>query len=120
MNNPFIKYLIKEEKKDVVHSSAYGKVQSGEAIGAASTQSFDERMKIEKNRQVIRGYNDSRVAEQRFNSGVRAKQYVPPEKKESLGVKPLEGGLGAQRIQTNTNTGKKSFTPPPYRSNFGK
>lgn len=62
MKNPFLKYIMKEKKEDIFHSSAYGKVQSADAMGTASVETFDERMKVERNRQIVRGYNDSRIA----------------------------------------------------------
>lgn len=119
MGNLISKYFIKEQKKDIFHSSEYGKAQSGEMMGAMSIKSFNERMKVEQNRQVIKGYNDSRVAEQRFNGGVRAKKYIPPEKKESLGVKKIESGrrpnMSSELPKTNSG-----FNPPAYKNRFGK
>ena len=112
MKNPFIKYVVKEKKEDIFHSSAYGKAQNGGIIGVASAQSFSERMKIEKNRRIVQAYNDSRVAEQRFNGGVRAKQYVAPEKKESFGAKPIDNGKQAGQGRTTA--------PTPYKNRFGK
>ena len=81
MNNPFIKYVMKERKEDIFHSSAYGKAQNGEAIGAASTEGFNDRMKIDRNRQIVKGYNDSRVVNGAYANGPKAKKYVPPEEK---------------------------------------
>ena len=62
--NPFLKYLAKGSKGDFIHSSAYAKIQSGDSMGAASMQSFDERQKIELNRQKVRKYNDSKLVQQ--------------------------------------------------------
>ena len=55
MKNPFIKYVMKDEKEDIFHSSAYGKAQNGGAMGVTSAQSFSERMKIEKNGRLCEG-----------------------------------------------------------------
>ena len=42
-------------------------------------------MMIEKNRNRIRGYNDSRViAQARSSSGIKAKAYEAPEKKDGF------------------------------------
>lgn len=69
--NPLIDRLRKDElargKKDFLHTSIYAKAQSGSGIGAASTESFEKRKKIEKNRETIRGYRDSLIAAQRPN-----------------------------------------------------
>lgn len=83
---PIVKRLIRDKKAEFFHSSAYGRAQSGGTIGAASTESFAKRREIDKNRQNIRKYDDSLVAEQRFN----------PE------------GAGVSRIdQPQTDTDKK-------------
>lgn len=81
--NPFLKYLIKDEKKDIFHSSAYAKAQSGNAFGAASTESFKVRVNVNQNRQVVRGYRDSRVMTEANKNAPRAKAYTPPEKPAS-------------------------------------
>ena len=79
MTNPFLKYVSHEKKEDIFHSSAYGKAQNGSNMGAASSESFADRRKMERNRQVIRGYNDARVVSQAVaSSGTRAKVYEPP------------------------------------------
>lgn len=65
--NPFTQFLIRGQKEDFYHSSAYGKAQNAEGIGTASVQSFRERQMVEQNRQMIQGYNKSRVAAERYN-----------------------------------------------------
>ena len=76
--NPFTKYLIKDKKEDIFHSTAYAKAQSGAAMGAVSAQGFAERQKMEQNRQVIQGYGASRIANSSIGSGPRAKTFTPP------------------------------------------
>jgi len=44
------------------HTSGYARVAQGNAMGVASTQSFAQRQRIEKNRQLIQQYRDSQVA----------------------------------------------------------
>ena len=73
--NPFTQFLIKGKKQDFFHSSAYGKAQSGNVIGVASTESFSQRQKIEHNRQNIRRYKDSKIAAETVNQGPRPKEY---------------------------------------------
>ena len=81
--NPFLKYVMKDKKEDVFHSSAYAKAQNGGSLGAASTESYQVRVKIDQNRQRIRRYNDSRlVAGARMNAP-KAKIYEPPKKEPS-------------------------------------
>lgn len=87
--NPFLKYVIKDEKEDIVHSSAYAKVQNGGAMGASSAQSFAERQRIEQNRQVVRGYNSSRIVSGAMSGGPRAKAYTPPAGAGASGARPI-------------------------------
>lgn len=76
--NPFLKYLIKDEKQDVFHSSGYAKVQSGNTIGAASTESYQVRVNVNQNRTRIRGYNDSRIVTGARMNAPKAKTFAPP------------------------------------------
>ena len=84
MRNPLLKFMMHEKKTDVVHTSAFGRVQNEQGMGATSAQSFTERMKVERNRKRVRGYSDSRVVTQAYGAaGLRAKKYTPPEKTEN-------------------------------------
>lgn len=125
MKNPFLKYVMKEKKEDVFHSSEYGKAQSAEAMGAASTESFGERMKMEQNRRIVQGYNDSRIVNGAYANGPRAKKYVPPEKKDVVGVdkagKLAGGGVATSAtpaVSPTMTAVKKSFVPP-IKPKFG-
>lgn len=120
MKNPFIKYLMKEQKGDIFHSSAYGKAQNAKAIGVASAESFKERMKVEKNRKIVQGYNDSRIVNGAYASGPKAKKYVPEEKKEGVPKKTVvEKSQGTPAVNTTTSAVKKTFAPN-IKPNFGK
>lgn len=68
-DNPFLNRLMDDEAGDVVHSSAYAKAQNGGTIGAASTESFTERQKIDNDRSYIKKYNDSRVVTDAYGNG---------------------------------------------------
>lgn len=78
--NPFLKYVMKDQKEDVFHSSAYAKVQNGAAMGAASTESYQVRVNINQNRQKVRGYGDSEIMMRTRNQNLKAKTYTPPAK----------------------------------------
>ena len=78
--NPFLKYVMKDEKEDVFHSSAYAKAQSGSGIGAASSQSYQVRVNIDQNRTKVRGYGESEMITSARKNGPRAKTYTPPAK----------------------------------------
>lgn len=127
MKNPFMKYIAKEKKENIFHSSAYGKAQSAGALGATSTESFEERMKVEKNRQIIQRYNDSRIVSGAYSNGPRAKKYVSLEKRSGateagsgLGSS-LSSGSGVNSATAGNSTVaaiKKTFVPP-IKPDFG-
>ncbi len=81
MKNPFLKYVMKEKKEDIFHSSAYGRAQSGAGMGSASMQSFRERQAVQANRQNIGGYNRSGIVGNATQNAPRPKTFTPPEKK---------------------------------------
>ena len=60
--NPFLKYVMKDKKEDVFHSSTYAKAQNGGSMGVASTESFAVRVKINNNRKMVGNYGSSRIA----------------------------------------------------------
>ncbi len=76
--NPFLKYVMKDKKEDVFHSSAYAKAQSGDSIGAASAQGYQSRMVVDKNRTTVRGYGESGIMTGAKMNGPRPKTYTPP------------------------------------------
>lgn len=104
--NPFLKYVMKDEKEDVFHSSAYAKAQNGAGIGAASTESFQTRVKIDQNRTKVRGYGDSGIMTGVRANGPHAKTYTPPEK--NLGN---SGGLGGNATNRAMRAAKNLGTP---------
>ena len=123
---------MKGKKKDMVHTSVYAEVQNSGGIGAASTRTFSDRMKIKGNRQKIREYNDSRVVTQAYaSSGVKAKTYEMPERKDAFLNKDrqLDSALNTKSTVMNTsntsgssiskNTGMKSPSRPPATRNPG-
>ena len=86
--NPFLGRLMKDTTEDVTHSSAYGKAQNAGGMGAASTESFDVRREIDKNRKMVRGYGDSKVVNEVGNRVPRARRY---EVKEEVAVADNKG-----------------------------
>lgn len=76
--NPFLKYVMKDQKEDVFHSSAYAKAQNGGNLGAASTESYQVRVNLNQNRRVVKGYGDSEIMTGTKNQDFRAKTYTPP------------------------------------------
>lgn len=112
---PIVKRMIRDEKSDFFHSSAYGRAQSGGTIGAASTESFDQRRKIDENRQNIRKYDDSLVAEQRYNpEGAGATRVDQPVINTDGKATFYEGMLNAAKENSGIDP-TKSTTIKPQR-----
>ena len=84
--NPFLKYVMKDKKEDVFHSSAYAKAQSGASIGASSSESYQVRVNINQNRQAVRGYGDSELMTGVKKNGPKAKTYTPPKNTTNTGA----------------------------------
>lgn len=75
MSGLYSKFVIKDKKNDVVHSSGYGVAQNGGAMGASSTVGFSERMRINNNRSRVKRFGDSKIATQFQNNYTGAKVY---------------------------------------------
>ena len=78
--NPFFKYLIKDKKEDIFHSSAYAKAQNGASIGVASSGSYQARVNVNQNRQKVRGYKDSEIMRSVGKEIRKAETYKAPTK----------------------------------------
>ena len=79
MNNPFLKRLMKDETKDVVHTSAYGEAQNSGKMGTTSSTSFLDRLKIDRNRSKVRGYDESKIVTETWENSPKAKKYEVAE-----------------------------------------
>ena len=131
MSDLLSKFIMKKKTEDVIHSSIYGEAQSGDRIGATSSQGFNERMMIEKNRNRIRGFNDSRLVTQaRVSSGTKAKVYEAPEKKDGFLDKKSQinsstdikhNGVATTTFSTSSvrNTSANGLSRPPAVRNPG-
>ena len=139
--NPFLHRLMDEEKSDVVHSSAFGVAQNAEGIGAASTQSFNDRIEIDKNRMVVGKYNDSKLVGETWKNKPRVRRYNANMDTEgnNTGVDakaPIEsnldkrakaqfkrdddsGGMRANVSRFRGEVTKRKMTAPPIRKNPG-
>lgn len=55
------------ENIDFFHSNDFAKIQNGKRFGSISTMTFLQRLEIEKNRQLIYGYQRSKVVNSHRN-----------------------------------------------------
>ena len=99
MKSPLLKRLMRSKTADVQHSSACGVAQNGGAMGAASAQSFEERMKIEGNRTKVKKYGDSRIV-------TRAAKASRAGRGGAGGV--ASGSVGAGGVASGGTFGSKS------------
>ena len=67
------------DRRDIFHTSAYARMQNPEGIGAASTESYGDRVKRKESRQKIGSYAVSGIVGGTFNNAPRAKTYTPPQ-----------------------------------------
>lgn len=88
MKDFILKYVKKDKKENIFHSSSYGRAQNGTVMGAASTETFHDRRQIDQHRKVIQKYGDSRIASSGAMNGPHAKPYVPPKSKSPTSPRP--------------------------------
>lgn len=63
--NPFLKYVMKDKTKNVIHSSAYANAQNADRMGTTDSMSFSRRMAIEGNRKIVRSYRIQKLSTKR-------------------------------------------------------
>lgn len=80
LNSKLIRRLTNNSTSNVIHSSGYAKVQSGNTIGASDNTTFSQRQQIDQNRKIVHGYKDALVA-QRVNFTQKA---MSVEEQEAL------------------------------------
>ena len=130
--NPFLKRLIKDNREDIVHTSAYAKAQNAEGMGVASTQGFGDRMRVEQNWTVVGRYRDSKVVNEVGDGTIKAKRYDQSEdaakmvaQRKSYAEKQAErqfggGESGTVRTRFSGGTTSEDKKPtPPARKNPG-
>lgn len=102
--NPFLKYMMKDKKEDVFHSSAYAKAQNGGNIGSASTESYQVRVNVNQARTKVKGYRDSEIM-------AGAKMNVPKAKTVDEIGKVSGGRFDRMNQDNNHGMGTKAGDP---------
>ena len=101
-----IDYVTKNDRKEeIFHSSGMAQARSGAGMGAASTESFSARRALDQNRQIVKGYSDSKIMRGNIYKGVRAKTYNPNASEGVLGesVQNLRSTQGSARATGTAN-----------------
>ena len=110
--NPFLKRLIKDKKKDIIHSSAYAKAQNT-GIGSSSVESFQKRREIDRHRTIVRRYNESKIVTDANANKPKPRIYKPDnEKPDTSSKKPTASSRKMITLSTRHNN-------PPIRRNPG-
>lgn len=85
-----------------MHSSGYAQAQNANNFGVAANETFAQRQEIEKNREIIEGYNRAKVA-QRTNMMPKARTFQQElEDKKSRGFKQDSGNNSMTRQKYNS------------------
>ena len=111
--NPLLKYMMKDKKEDVIHSSAYASAQN-KGIGTSSIESFTKRRAIDQNRTVVKRYNDSQVVNEARTNAPRPKTYEFEKDATISRFKPAESNRSSTQPVASPKLGPQ--TPPPRRN----
>lgn len=102
------KHIVPDDKSPF-HSHGLAKLAHGDQIGSSANVSFNERIKIENNRQLVGGYNKSAIGN--TYGTIRPKTVDKPN--ESL----KRSQLATPQHRTNRlNVAPRKFTEPPARN----
>ncbi len=113
---PIVKRLIDGDRAQIFHSSAYARAQNGGGMGAASAESFAQRQRTEQNRQNIRKYSDSLVAERRFNTDAIRTQRQTEKEVKAKQIRNVEAERKLETEKPRAGHGRKTDEPvaDPY------
>ena len=99
-----IDYAMKNDaRKDFFHSSAYGNAQNSESIGTAGGDSFKVRQSIENNRQHVKKYKRSKIANQFYNAEY-AKSYSRTDDLQQMSNRRDAYTANREAITSSDNT----------------
>ncbi len=113
--------LSKTKSEDAMHSSVYGTAQNEGAFGTTSVTSFEDRMRIDQNRQTVRKYSDSQVVSE---AGRKEKINSMREKGADDRAGFVDSATSGSRADVgssarNTSAGVRGFTSD-IRGDFGR
>lgn len=107
------RFVFKDKKEDILHSSGYAKAQNRVGMGASSTESFEERRKIDLNRKIVKGYNDSKMINDmgrqtaRLRMGIK-KDLEKREKRFGAKEESKRFGVGSRTSAGEVGSGSSS------------
>lgn len=105
------KHIVTDKNNSTFHSSGFARVAGGDRIGSTSTVSFNQRLQIDKNRQLVNGYERSAIANSR--GVLRAKTFNRDAAKSNI------RGFADRSLQQSNSAGSSSiphhFSEPTSR-----
>jgi hypothetical protein len=112
--------------KKPFHSHGFAHAANSDGIGAASPETFTQRQQTHHNRQLVRGYGDSLLAngqhrEMGLQADVAAAQ--APAQPDNRAVTHLDRrgfsvGIGVRKPQQRSIDSTRSTAPAPRKPNF--
>ena len=119
LNNKFIN----QPGRGVFHTSGYAKVAQGDSIGATSAESFDRRLRVDRNRRAVGRYGDSMIGRNYMREEVKgALDASNPLKQSEASAAPQVSSrqrfnAGGTTPVRGVSIPKRTFTEPPKRYN---
>ncbi len=92
-----------------LHSSAYAKVAQGDTVGSTNAQTFQQRQELHRNRQEVRHYGASMIAQGHMREETQMQQGVNPLRR------PQRLGTPARPGVRPSLPPRQSFREPPGR-----
>lgn len=119
LNNRFIN----QPGSDAFHTSGYAKVAQGGAIGATSSESFNRRLQVDRNRRAVGRYGESMIGRNYMREEVRSSlDSSNPLKQSEVSAAPQSSprqrfNAGGATPARGVSVPKRTFTEPPKRYN---
>ena len=98
------KYL-GQQNKNIFHTSGYARLAQGGVIGSTSTETFERRRQIERNRRAVRRYGDSLIGRGHMR-----------EVAQNSTQNPMRYG-GSYSPRSSVQAPPRTFHEPPPRYN---
>lgn len=109
------KYINKGQPDEpIFHSNAYARVAQGSSMGAVDKQTFEERMRIHRNRQAVRHYGDSLIGRGNMKDVTRGDMSNPLRRSET-GVSSRQRHNQNLPVRGRVAAPRPSFKEPPSR-----
>jgi hypothetical protein len=72
------KHIVSNDTNKPFHSNGYARVATGNRVGSTSSETFLQRQRIDRSRQIIKGYNRSTIGSS--YGAMRARPVSQPQK----------------------------------------